>query len=89
MPVKLEALLVWELSKVAIPIDEDLNTDPATTTDTCEGDAEDADFLRFLLRRKITKGPGARAAGIAMAFKLGAAVLGLRDGTQRCSPRPP
>ena len=50
VPVKLEALLVWELSKLAIPIDEDLNTDPATTTDTCEGDAEDADFLRFLLR---------------------------------------
>jgi hypothetical protein len=50
VPVKLEALMVWELSKLAIPIDEDLNTDPDTTTDTCEGDAEDADFLRFLLR---------------------------------------
>ena len=49
-PVKLEALMVWELSKLAIPIDEDLSTDPDTTTDTCEGDAEDADFLRFLLR---------------------------------------
>jgi len=34
----------------AIPIDEDLNTDPDTTTDPCEGDPEDADFLRFLLR---------------------------------------
>jgi hypothetical protein len=49
-PVKLEALVVVELSKLAIPIDEDLHTDPDTTTDPCEGDAEDADFLRFLLR---------------------------------------
>jgi len=49
-PVKLETLVVVELSKLAIPIDEDLHTDPNTTTDSCEGDAEDADFLRFLLR---------------------------------------
>ena len=49
-PVKLEALSVWELDKLVIPIDEDLNTDPATTTDPCEEDGEDADFLRFLLR---------------------------------------
>jgi hypothetical protein len=49
-PVKLETLVVVELSKLAIPIDEDLHTDPNTTTGSCDGDAEDADFLRFLLR---------------------------------------
>ena len=48
-PVKAEVLSVWELSRLAIPIDVDLNTDPASATKPCE-DVTDEDLLRFLLR---------------------------------------
>ena len=49
--------------------------------------AIESTFATARLRTKVTKGPGSRMAGLAMAFKLIEAGSGPVEGRQRTSPR--
>ncbi len=45
-------------------------TTPPSTGSTCARPTRESTFATVRHRTKITKGPGSRAAGLAMAFKL-------------------
>lgn len=45
-------------------------TTPPRTGSTCAPPTIESTFATVRLRQRVTKGPGSRAAGIAMAFEL-------------------
>jgi hypothetical protein len=66
-------LLTVELATVRSCVDDTFPTHPRTSNSQPRAELEitiESTFATVRLRQQVTKGPGSRAAGVAMAFKL-------------------